>query len=163
MLKTRSQSAGNNNFGTSETIRNKATTITENIKHLSIHLPKHLKPNNDTEFGHYLAGLIDGDGHFSNMQQLVVVFNILDIHLAYFIKKQLGFGKVRKVKNKNAVLFIIASNKGLKRVINLINGKLRSPSKMDQINKNVLTNKKYAEFSNTITISLNLDNNLNNY
>jgi len=65
---------------------------------------KHLKPVNYTEFGHYLASLIDGDGHFSSAQQLVIVFNILDIQLAsYYIKKRIGYGNVRKVNNKNAV------------------------------------------------------------
>ena len=32
------------------------------IKLISAHVPKHLKPVTDDEFGHYLAGLIDGDG-----------------------------------------------------------------------------------------------------
>lgn len=77
-------------MGTSETLRNEITTVrknTENIKNISIHTSKQLKPANSTEFGHYLAGLIDGDGHFSSAQQLVIVFNILDIQLAYYIKK----------------------------------------------------------------------------
>ena len=34
-------------------------------------VPKHLKPVTFDQFGHYLAGLIDGDGHFSRKQQLV--------------------------------------------------------------------------------------------
>lgn len=53
-LKRWSQSAGNTfNFksGTSETIRDN----TENIKNISIHTSKHLKPLNDEQFGHYLA------------------------------------------------------------------------------------------------------------
>lgn len=163
ILKTMSQSAGNNKFDTSETIRNKTATKTEKTKYISIHVPTHLKPINDTQFGHYLAGLIDGDGHFSSKQQLVIVYNLLDIQLAYFIKKQLGFGNIRKVKNKNAVLLIISSTKGLEKVIHLVNGKLRSFSKMDQINKNIFSDKKYAKLSETIKISLNLDNNLDNH
>ena len=162
ILKTISESAGNNKIVTSETIRNKTAIKTENIKFVSIHVPTHLKPINDTQLGYYLAGLIDGDGHFSSKQQLVIVFNLLDIQLAYFIKKQLGFGIIRKVKNKNAVLLIIASNKGLEKVLHLVNGKLRSFSKIDQINKNILSDKKYTKFNKTIKISLNLDNNLDN-
>jgi hypothetical protein len=99
ILSTRSKSAGNsfinniNKVGTSETLRDEITTRTtttretEKIKSVSIHVPRHLKPANDTEFGHYLAGLIDGDGHFSNKQQLIIVFNLLDIQLAYYLKK----------------------------------------------------------------------------
>ena len=70
MLKQLSISAGNLlNKGTSETLRNEITT-----KKVSIHLPKHLKPANDSQFGHYLAGLIDGDGHFSSKQQLIITY-----------------------------------------------------------------------------------------
>ena len=98
ILKQWSQSAGNTiilSSGTSETISNNS----ENIKNISIHVPTHLKPLNDEQFGHYLAGLIDGDGHFSSQEQLVNVFSSPDIQLAYYIKKIIGFGHVKKVKN----------------------------------------------------------------
>ena len=58
-LKQWSQSAGNNfvnQNGTSETLRNETVVKTENIKLISVHVPKHLKPVNDESFGHYLAG-----------------------------------------------------------------------------------------------------------
>jgi hypothetical protein len=94
--------------GTSETLRNEITTNlaeasllrrpqgTENIQNISIHNPKHRKPTNDNEFGHSLAGLIDGDGHFSSAQQLIIVFNSLDIQLAYYIRERIGHGTVLK-------------------------------------------------------------------
>ena len=102
-LKQWSLSAGNNinNIGTSETLRNETVLNKENIKPISVHLPKHLKPLNDEQLGHYLAGLIDGDGHFSSKQQLIIVFHILDVSLAYYIKARLGFGNVKKIKDKN--------------------------------------------------------------
>jgi hypothetical protein len=159
-----SQSAGNNsNIGTPETIRNKTLLSSETIKPISVHVPIYLKPLNDIKFSHYLAGLIDGDGHFSNKQQLVIVFNILDIQLAYFIKKQLGYGNVSKVKNKNAVLLIVSKTEGIKKVITLINGKTRSISKIEQINVNILSHPRFLEFSKNIEITLNLDNDLNNH
>lgn len=168
-LKEWSKSAGNCYIyitGTSETLRDETTTTTtntENIKNISIHTSKHLKPANDREFGHYLAGLIDGDGHFSSTQQLVIVFNALDIQLAYYIKEQVGFGNVRKVKNKNAVLFIVANKKGIEIIINLINNKLRSNSKLNQITNNILANSKYLEFAKTISLNLNASNDLKNH
>ena len=64
---------------------------TENVKPISVHIPTHLRPVTDDQFGHYLAGLIDGDGHFSSKQQLVLVFNTLDVFLAY--KKTIRFWK----------------------------------------------------------------------
>ena len=94
--------------GTSETLRNEIATFTsneliinfskENIKKVSIHVPTYLKPCNETQFGQYLAGLIDGDGHFSSKQQLIIVFHLSDISLAYYIKSYLGYGNIRKIK-----------------------------------------------------------------
>ena len=34
--------------------------IVEKVRLISNHVPKHSKPVNDKEFGHYLAGLIQG-------------------------------------------------------------------------------------------------------
>jgi hypothetical protein len=99
--------------------------------------------------GYYLAGLIDGDGHFSSKQQLVIAFNSLDSSLAYYLKKEIGYGTVRKVKDKNAVLLIVANIKGIERVINLVNGKLRTNKKLYQIKKNILSNDKFKNFYNT--------------
>jgi hypothetical protein len=163
-LKLESLSAGNQHLammGTPETLRDEITA--EKIKHVSIHNPKHLKPANSTEFGHYLAGLIDGDGHFSSAQQLIIVFNVLDIQLAYYIKEQIGYGNVRKVKNKNAVLFILAKKKGIEVVVNLIHNKLRTTSKFYQITNNILQNYKFIDLKKTINISLNTSNDLKNH
>lgn len=77
----------------------------ENVKLVSEHVPTHLKPQTDEEFGHYLAGLIDGDGSFGE-RRLNIVFNKLDASLAYYIKGRLGHGTVRKIKDKNAVVFL---------------------------------------------------------
>ena len=79
----------------------------ESNEKISVHVPVHLKPINEKNFSHYLAGLIDGDGHFSNSNQLVISFHLKDISLAYYVKKRIGFGNVKKVKNKNAVIFVI--------------------------------------------------------
>ncbi len=155
-----------NKIGTSETLCNeteKLGDIYSKIKLISVHVPTHLKPANDNQFGHYLAGLIDGDGHFSKQQQLVIVFNSLDVSLAYYIKKQIGFGNMRKVKNKKAFLLIIGSKKGLEKVINLINGKIRTKNKLDQICNNILKHKHFVELKNKIKFKLNLDKDLKNY
>ena len=159
-LKQWSQSAGNTfilQSGTSETIRNN----TENIKNISIHVPTHLKPLNDEQFGHYIAGLIDGDGHFSSKQQLVIVFSSPDIKLAYYIKKIIGFGHVRKVKDKNAYLYIISNKEGIIKTINLINGKLRTINKFNQVIKNILADPKYSK--ENIEFKINDSNDFNNH
>ena len=159
-LKQWSQSAGNIfkfKIGTSETIRDNI----ENIKNISIHVSEHLKPLNDQQFGHYLAGLIDGAGHFSSKQQLIIVFSSPDIKLAYYIKKVIGFGYVNKVKDKNAYLYIISNKEGIIKTINLINGKLRTINKFNQVINNILSNTKYYE--EKVEFKINDYNDFNNH
>jgi hypothetical protein len=161
-----SQSAGNVisniNRGTPETLRNEIVILNENIKPISEYIPKHLKPLNDDQFGHYLAGLIDGDGYFSNQLQLIIVFDSLSISLAYYLKGRMGYGNVRKVRNKNAYILTITSFKGIVKVINLINGKIRNKYKLDQIN-NILTDKNFINLKNSIDFKFNNSSDFNNH
>lgn len=155
-LKRWSQSAGNQilynkKVGTSETLRNN----TEQVKKISIHQSKHLKPLNDEQFGHYLAGLIDGDGHFSTQQQLVIAFSHSDIKLAYYIKKRLEFGHVKKVKNQNAFIYVISNKLGIFKVLCLINGKLRTINKFNQVINHILN--KYTDYKMVFTINTSND------
>jgi hypothetical protein len=149
------------NERTSETLRYSSTmpNVTEHIKKISIHVPTHLRPESDNDFGHYLAGLIDGDGHFSKALQLVIAFNELDASLAYFIKEKLGYGNIYKVKNKKAIILVISNRTGLLKVLNLINGKIRSKNKLNQIN-NILAN---SYFNSITEFSLNSNADLKNY
>lgn len=168
-LKQRSKSASNRFLSkcldisrTSETLRNEIVSSVENTKFISIHNPKHLKPVNDHQFGHYLAGLIDGDGHFSVKLQLVIVFNRLDASLAYYIKNRIGFGNVKKIKNKNAYLFIISNKQGLEKVIHLINGKIRTINKFNQITY-ILNQPRFIEYAKLIQFKLNTSTDLKNH
>ncbi len=164
-LKQWSLSAGNPLLykgGTSETLRNEIVSNTENVKAISVHNSKHLKPISDNQFGHYLAGLIDGDGHFSSKQQLVIVFSGSDASLAYFIKERLGFGNVRKVKDKNAYLLIVSNTEGLTKVINLINGKLRT-SKYNQVVDSILSHHRYDNLKKNIDFKINYTKDFNNH
>ena len=133
----------------------------ENIQKISIHAPKHVKPESDSDFGHYLAGLIDGHGHFSEQLQLIISFNELDASLAYHIKKKIGYGNIYKVKNKKAVNLVISNRIGLLKVLNLTNGKLRCESKLNQINNNILSNFYFKALIPSYTLNLDVD--LNNY
>jgi hypothetical protein len=152
-LKHRSQSAGN--FGyliykrTSETLSNEPNKI-------FVHTTT--KPVKDNDFGHYLAGLIEGDGHFSKTPQIVIVFNFQDASLAYYIKGRVGFGNIYKVKHKKAVILVISKLAGIKKVLNLINGKIRSQIKIDQINNNILIHPYFKECDQFSSSTLGLDN-----
>ena len=162
-LKQRSQSAGNFALffdeSSSETLRDKSV-LPIISKKISVHVPTHSKPLIDTDFGHYLAGLIDGDGHFSKTPQLVIVFNQSDAFLAYYIKSKLGYGNIYKVKNKKAVILVISKYAGIYKVLELINGKVRSNKKLNQINNNILSNPKFNKFP---PFNKNNDENLNNH
>lgn len=141
---------------TSETSRDIVVNSLESVKNISPHVPKHFKPLNDEQFGHYLAGLIDGDGHFSKIGQLVIVFSHPDAFLAYYIKEKLGYGNVRKVKNKNAYLFVVSNKDGIFRVLNLINGKLRTENKLNQVIRMLQT--KYSELEEFKKAFFSMDN-----
>jgi hypothetical protein len=157
------KSAGNILYiknGTSETLRDGVVVNLENVKRVSDHVPKHLKPLNNEQLGYYLAGLIDGDGHFSKAQQLVITFSSPDAFLAYYLKERLGYGNVRKVKDKNAYLLIVSNKKGMLNVINLINGKLKTEHRFNQVVNNVLSHTNYTDQNSNFTIdySKNFDN-----
>ena len=129
------QSAGNFSFST------KATAVTKNtynsykiLPKISEHVPAPAKIINLTnnEFGYFLAGLIEGDGWFGN-NVLHIVFAEKDTSLAYSIKKRIGYGNVYKIKDKKAVRYVCKNQKGLHIILSLINGKLLSKPKYEQL------------------------------
>jgi hypothetical protein len=98
----------------------------EKVNIVSDHIPVYKKPISDDEFGSYLAGLIEGDGYINKkIVNITIVFHELDVSLAYYIKKRIGYGVVDKIKNKKAFLYR-ANLEGSIVIANLINGKLRT-------------------------------------
>ena len=61
--------------------------------------------------------------------------------MAYKIKKWIGYGNVYKIKGKKAIRYDIRKKEGIKKVMELINGRLRKRSKVNQLNRN----KEYLE------------------
>ena len=78
------------------------------------------------------------------------------------MKGRIGYGSVQAVKDKNAVNLVIAAEKGLERVIGLINGKFRTQKKLEQIKQNILNNRRFVKFSDTIEVRLNDSKDLGN-
>jgi hypothetical protein len=68
-----------------------------------------------------LAGLIDGDGYIDK-DTIKITFYILDLPLAIYLTKVLGFGSIYKVKDKNAYDLRINSIIGFMKILKLING-----------------------------------------
>lgn len=108
------------------------------MRGISIHNNKHLKPLNDFQFGYYLAGLIDGNSYFikdNNLLKFIIILNIKDISLAYYIKKYIGYGIIKK--DNNNIYLIISSYKGLLRIFNLVNNKIKTSYKYNEILNNI--------------------------
>jgi len=104
--------------------------------YLSAHRPKHkhLQPNDTIKLGFFLAGLIDSDGHINTQAQLVIAFHSFEVGCAYWIKSVIGYGSVRKIKEKRAYTYVLAHSDGLRKVAELIHNKLRHPNKIHQYN-----------------------------
>ena len=129
------QSAGNFSFSTKAkaVIKNTYNKYSE-LPKVSEHVPNHNNNINDEEFGHFLAGLIEGDGWFGK-NELHIIFSENDIPLAYLVKKRIGYGNVYKIKNKKAVRYICKNKEGLSIILSLINGKFVSNYKYEQLIK----------------------------
>jgi hypothetical protein len=91
---------------------------------------------------------------------LIIVFSSPDVQLAYYIKKIIGFGNVKKVKDKNAYLYIISNKNGILKTIHLINNKLRTINKYNQV-MNIIMNPKYLD--ENIEFSMNSTKDFNNH
>jgi hypothetical protein len=132
----------------------------ERIKKIKKHVPKHIRPVTVEDFGCYLAGLIDGDGYFGT-RQFVLAFHVDDSFLAYFLKEFIGYGSVYKNSVKKSVTWVVSKKEGLEKIINLVNGKLRVPFKIECIEKNILmayTTPLKLEKPLTLNTSEDLDN-----
>jgi hypothetical protein len=89
-------------------------------------------------FNYYLAGLIEGDGYIyipqnsrDNKNRLIypsiqICFHAKDLPLALTLQNKLNEGSISKKKDKKAYIYTITNKKGLLKIINLINGKLRT-------------------------------------
>ena len=104
-------------------------TITYNLNQ-----NRHIKPKNKQELGHFLAGLIDADGHIDRTGQSITInSHSRDKAVAYYIKKVVG-GYIYKYKKVNAWRFTSTKKQGLICLSRLICNKLRLPYKIDQFN-----------------------------
>lgn len=153
------QPAGNFSFSTNTTV---VTKNTYNkyiyLPKISEHVPNHKNNLSKEELGYFLAGLIEGAGWFGD-KQLYIIFAENDTSLAYYIKKQVGYGNVYKIKDKKAVRYICKNKEGLCLILSLINGKFVSNYKYKQLIKH-----NYNEYFNIKIFPPKKENlSLNNY
>nr|YP_010216384.1 hypothetical protein LK039_mgp02 [Ulva intestinalis]UBR43405.1 hypothetical protein [Ulva intestinalis] len=89
--------------------------------------------------GFYIAGLFEGDGHivmptvFNNHNpRWHITFRIKNKPLAQKLLSKIGYGFIRYKTKHNACVLTVSQVKGLKVLINMINGKFRTP-KINQL------------------------------
>ena len=89
-------------------------------------------------FNEWLAGIIDGDGYFNlskkGTARLTITMDIKDKSVLYDIKHKFG-GSIYEIANANALRYKLSHRKGLINLINAVNGNIRNPKRMLQMNK----------------------------
>lgn len=100
-----------------------------NIRHLTTKVVKN-------ELGSYIAGLFEGDGHIwiqkiksgkNHNPRFCITFGLKNEPLAKKLLDIIESGFIRYKNSDNACVLVISSVAGLKRIVSLINGKLRTP------------------------------------
>ena len=94
----------------------------------------------------YLAGLFEGDGHIWFLKEknprFCITFSLKNEPLAKKLLEIIGYGFIRYKPKDNACVLVVSPVKGLKFIIECINGELRTPkiiqiyNLIDWINKN---------------------------
>jgi hypothetical protein len=94
----------------------------------------------DNKFKAYLAGIFEGNGYiliknFNPKKQynprFCITFNMKNEPLAKKLLELIGSGFIRYELQNNACILVVSSVIGLKKVVHLLNGELRT-SKIDQ-------------------------------
>lgn len=107
--------------------------------------------NDDCKFKSYLAGLYEGDGHIwiqksglakRQNPRFCITFGMKNEPLAKKLLELIGSGFIRYKLQDNACVLVVSPVIGLKKIVNLINGELRTPkihqlyALIDWLNKN---------------------------
>ena len=95
-------------------------------------------PNKNSAFNEWLSGLIDGKGQFFVSKKDYANFRITiplkDKFILYEIKHKYG-GSIKSVSGSNSLKYKLHHKKGLINLIDSINGLIRNPSRMLELNK----------------------------
>lgn len=103
-----------------------------------LHLRFYSINNNSDNLSYYLAGLIEGDGHFNvpkflysdkvktRIAGIEIIFALKDKPSAELLRNKFG-GNVYLDSKKRMVRWMIKDIKSVTKIVNLINGKLRTP------------------------------------
>jgi len=94
--------------------------------------------NKNKAFVEWLAGLIDGDGYFiltkKGYTSCEITMDTRDKKVLEILKHKYG-GSIKQISNANAFKYKLRDKKGLISLINDVNGNIRNPTRLLQINK----------------------------
>lgn len=94
--------------------------------------------NDDLIFNQWLAGFIDGDGCFllskKGYASLEIISHIRDKNCLYQIKNKCG-GSLKLRSNLNHLRYRLHNKEGLLNLINRVNGEIRNPVRLLQLNR----------------------------
>lgn len=144
-------------------ISNKNSDYTSIIHHnnnLSINNNSFINNNNQINkqlaFNQWLGGLIDGDGYFiltkKGYSSCEITMDIRDKKALYEIKQKYG-GSIKTISNANALRYKLRHKKGLISLINDVNGQLRNPTRLLQINKLCIKYKIQLKYPEVLTFN----------
>ena len=89
-------------------------------------------------FNEWLAGLIDGGGHFlltkKGYASCEICMDVRDKKALYLVLHKYG-GSIKAVSGAKALKYKLRNKKGLLHLINDVNGLIRNPTRLLQINK----------------------------
>jgi LAGLIDADG endonuclease len=116
--------------------RNMSTNInTNSLDNSNIHKSTDSK---DLAFREWLAGLIDGDGYFllskNGYNSCEITMDARDKKVLYLIQHRYG-GSIKQISNAYAFKYKLRNKAGLIALINDINGLIRNPTRLLQMNK----------------------------
>jgi len=119
-------------------IKNIHTDIDRTIPVNNTLLRYNKKNDKDLLFNQWLAGLIDGDGYFiltkKGYASCEITMDSRDKKALYEIKQKFG-GTIKPVSNAHAIRYKLRHKKGLISLIKGVNGLIRNPARLLQMNK----------------------------
>ena len=130
-------------------------------KNMSTYIKTNSLDNKDTDlddlaFREWLAGIIDGDGYFllskNGYNSCEITMDARDKKVLYLIQQRYG-GSVKQVSNAYAFKYKLRNRAGLIAIINDINGLIRNPARLLQMNKLCVKFDIELKYSDNITFN----------
>lgn len=92
----------------------------------------------DNSFIEWLGGLIDGNGSFTlskkGKSSCKITMDIIDEKVLQAVKHRYG-GRIRHISGSNAVKYRLVHKKGLRKLLNDVNGFIRNPGRLLEFDK----------------------------